>query len=191
MTTNCNDIELLLSLKNGERSAFEQIFNRYWSSLYDAAYKRLKDKGQCKDIIQDVFADLWIRREKVRIENLEAYLHTAIRFQIFKNASRNKISPVFIELYDSIASSPYHPGLELEEKELEELAQVWIDSLPEKRRKIFQLHFREHLSTKEIAEKLGISQKTVQNQLGTASRDFRDQVIGSALFLLYLNSQIQ
>ena len=191
MTTNCNDIELLLSLKNGERSAFEQIFNRYWSSLYDAAYKRLKDKGQCKDIIQDVFADLWIRREKVRIENLEAYLHTAIRFQIFKNASRNKISPVFIELYDSIASSPYHPGLELEEKELEELAQVWIDSLPEKRRMIFQFHFREHLSTKEIAEKLGISQKTVQNQLGTASRDFRDQVIGSALFLLYLNSQIQ
>lgn len=191
MTTNCKDIELLLALKNGERSAFEEIFNRYWSSLYDAAYKRLKDKSQCKDIIQDVFADLWTRREKVQIENLSAYLHTAIRFQVFKVASRNKISPVFIELYDSIASSPYHPGKELEEKELEELAQAWMDSLPEKRRMIFQLHFQENLSTNEIAEKLGITQKTVQNQLGTASRDFKDQLIGSALLLLYLNSQIQ
>lgn len=191
MTTNCNDIELLLSLKNGKRSAFEEIFNRYWSSLFDAAYKRLKNKGQCKDILQDVFADLWIRREKIQIENLSAYLHTAIRFQVFKIASRNKISPVFIELYDSIAFSPYHPGLELEEKELEELAQAWIDSLPDKRRMIFQLHFRENLSTKEIAEKLGISQKTVQNQLGTASRDFKDQLMGSALILLYLNSLMQ
>ena len=191
MTTNCNDIELLLSLKNGERSAFEEIFNRYWSSLYDAAYKRLKDKDQCKDIVQDVFADLWIRREKIRIENLSAYLHTAIRFQIFKLASRNKIAPVFIELFESIASSPYHPGIELEEKELNELAQAWIESLPEKRKVIFLLHFRENLSTKEIAEKLGISQKTVQNQLGTASRDFMDRVMGSTLFLLYLSSQIQ
>ena len=190
MTTNCNDIELLLSLKNGERSAFEEIFNRYWSSLFDAAYKRLKNKDQCKDIIQDVFADLWIRREKVRIENLEAYLHTAIRFQIFKLAARNKISPVFIELFESIASSPYHPDWALEEKELEELAQTWIDSLPEKRRIIFLLHFRENLSTKEIAEQLGITQKTVQNQLGTTSRDFKDQVIRSALILLYLNSYV-
>jgi RNA polymerase sigma-70 factor (family 1) len=191
LTINCKDTELLLALKNGEKSAFEEIFNRYWGSLFDAAYKRLKDKGQCKDIIQDVFADLWIRREKVQIENLSAYLHTAIRFQVLKLASRNKISPVFIELYESIASSPYHPGIELEEKELEGLAQAWIDSLPEKRRMIFQLHFRENLTTKEIAERLGISQKTVQNQLGTASRDFNDQLMGSALFLLYLQSIMQ
>lgn len=188
MTTNCDDIELLLSLKNGDRSAFEEIFNRYWISLFEAAYKRLKDKDQCKDIIQDVFADLWIRREKVQIINLSAYLHTAIRFQIFKLASRNKIAPVFIELFESIASSPYNPEKELEEKELEELAKAWIDSLPEKRRKIFLLYFRENFSTKEIAEKLGISQKTVQNQLGTASQDFKNQLIGSAIIVLLMNS---
>ena len=79
----------------------------------------------------------------------------------------------------------------MEEKELEELAQSWIDALPEKRRKIFLLHFRENLSTKEIAEKLGITQKTVQNQLGTASQDFKDQMMGSALNLLFLYSLTQ
>lgn len=191
MTQNRNEIELLQSLSAGDRSSFEEIFNRYWGSLFDTAYKRLKDKDQCKDIIQDVFADLWTRREKVVIGNLSAYLHTAIRFQVFKLAAKNKVSPKFIELFESIASSPYHPEGELEEKEMEELAQAWIDSLPDKRRQIFLLYFRENQSTREIAEKLGITQKTVQNQLGSAIRDIKGQLIGSALILLLMNSITQ
>ena len=180
-----NEDKLLLSLAQGEMKSFEEIFNRHWSSLFDSAYRRLNNKEQCKDIVQDVFADLWIRRGTVQIENLGAYLHAAVRFQVFRLASRNRLT-TFVELFETIASSPFGADNLLVDKELEDIAQSWIDSLPEKRRQIFLLHFRENLTTKEIAERLQISQKTAQNQLGRAAQYLRDQMIRSAAIFLYL-----
>ncbi|WP_315816158.1 sigma-70 family RNA polymerase sigma factor [Paraflavitalea speifideaquila] len=63
------------------------------------------------------------------------------------------------------------------EKELQDLATAWLNTLPPKRKEIFLLYFRENLSTKEIAERLNISQKTVQNQIGTSSKALRKKLL--------------
>jgi len=186
-----SDKELLQLLLADDKQAFEEIYQRYWPLLFDSAYRRTKDIDQCKDIIQDVFADLWNRRGKINIENISAYLHTAVRYQVLKQFSTNKITPVFFELLDTLTSTQFSSDHELYEKELADLFDTWINCLPEKRKIIFQMHYRDMLSTNEIAEQLKISQKTVQNQLGIATRDIHDRLIMSACLLVSLHALIK
>jgi RNA polymerase sigma factor (sigma-70 family) len=169
------DTNLLDLLAQGNKDAFDALYDRYWELLYNAAFKRLKDKEQCKDIIQEVFIDLWCRRGQVTIDNIKAYLLTAVRFQIYKLVAKEKAGPAFFELYETIASSAFGAEGNLMEKEFLEHVKLWmklwIDELPEKKRTMFLLHTQHDKSTKEIANELCLSQKTVQNQLGaTISR---------------------
>ena len=167
---------LLRLVAQGDMSAFEELYHRYWQSLFNSAYKRLKNIDQSKDVVQDVFTDLWGRKGTVEIENPSAYLHTAVRFQVYKRIAEGKITSAFTEPFETIATSPFEAEKNVAEKELAELAKTWLDSLPGKRKEIFLLYFVGQLSTKEIADKLNISQKTVQNQLGTAAKSFRRRI---------------
>lgn len=168
-----SDKELTELLRIGDQNAYTVIYERYWESLYRSAYKRLKNKEQCQDIIQIVLSDLWRRREEVIIEDLPAYLHTAIRFQVFKQISRKPDSSTFLDEFDILLTSPVQTDDDLLEKEILGLVKLWINALPPKRRAIFLMYAEDELSTRQIAEKLGISQKTVQNQLNTAVINLR------------------
>lgn len=168
-----DDEALLLLLKEDNKQAFTAIYHKYWSSLYNSAYKRFRDKEHCKDIVQNVFTDLWNRREELQIEKLSAYLHTAIRFQVYKQSSKQSLNSEFFQTFEEILASTFKSDGSLLEKELIQLVELWIKALPEKRRKIFLMHYYEELSTREISNQLGISQKTVQNQLNTASTYIR------------------
>lgn len=171
-----SDRELTLLLKQDDCSAFSKIYERYWQDLYNTAYKRSRNRELCQDIVQNVFTDLWNRRETLTIEDLPAFLHTAIRFQVFKQVTRQPEQASFLDLFEEIIMSPAHADDMILEKEIVALMQTWIEALPAKRRKIFLLHYTEDLSTKEIAEHLGVSQKTVQNQLNTASQSLRTRL---------------
>lgn len=190
LITTYTDKELLILISKDNSKAFEEIYRRYWDLLIDASYKRIKDIDNSKDIVQNVFIDLWNRRAKVEIENLAAYLNTAVRFQVFKLFSKKKASPVFLELFDTIITSQANPENNFRDQELSILFEAWLKCLPEKRKEIFLLHYLENLSTKEIAEQLQISQKTVQNQIGRATTDFRDKVILSTILFIALNEII-
>lgn len=162
------DKVLLDLLVQDDRNAFTILYRRYWMSLYDAAWKRLKNPQQAEDIVQDIFISLWTRRAELAIDNLPAYLHTAVRFRVLNYVERDLAATAFYEPFEAITATTATADGSLIEKELAGLVQAYIESLPEKRRAIFLLHLKENLSTKEIADRLQISQKTVQNQLGTA-----------------------
>ena len=174
---NSSDKENLRLLKEqGDKRAFCEIYDRYWHSMYSAAYKRLKDPDLSQDVVQNIFIDLWWRRRTLQIENLSAFLHTAVRFQVFKMISQYKKAPVFLDLIQSISASPFRADGTIIENELQELFEKFLLSLPESRRKIFVMHYIEELSTREIADSLGISQKTVQNQMKTAENELRKKL---------------
>jgi RNA polymerase sigma-70 factor (family 1) len=168
-----NEHALFDLLKQGDEIAFSKIYKLYWEELYNAAYKRLPEKEKCQDIIQNVFADLWNRREVVLIENPTAYLHTAVRFQVLKQISRNPKNSFLSEIFISDLISPLATDADLLEKEAKNLIELYIDALPKKRKNIFVMHYFEGLTTAKIATQLNISQKTVQNQLTTASHALR------------------
>lgn len=167
------DQQLLDFLKSDDRNAFGLLYRHFWQRLLDSAYKRTKDRELARDAVQNVFADLWNRRKRLEIVNLGAYLHRAVKFQVFKQISRQPKQAVFLDLFDEIVASPVASDDLILEKEIQEMLRLWLAALPEKRRQIYMMHYQEELSTQEIARRLGISQNTVQAQLYTASQSLR------------------
>lgn len=166
----------LLRLKANCHLAFTELYDFYWEELYDNAYKRIRRDDVCKDIIQDIFIDLWNRRETLEIENLSAYLHTAVRFQVLNFYAKNKISAHFVEPFENITDISLETDANIHIKEQNSLIEAWAKTLPEKRRKIFLLNQNDQLSAKEISIRLNLSQKTVHNQLGNARQSLRTKM---------------
>lgn len=171
-------------LSQGNAEAFETLYANYWESLYNAAYKRLRNEELCKDVVQDVFVDLWTRREKLAIENLPAYLHTAVRFQVLKLINKRSATEAFLDPFEAVIISHLNADGNIREKELSRIIHAWMEELPRKRREIFLLYFEQEYSTKEIASQLNISQKTVQNQLGTAVQSLHAHIAVQLLLIL-------
>ena len=182
---------LFALLREGDESAFEQIYKLYWTQLFNTAYKRLPEKEKCNDIIQNVFTDLWNRRATLDLDNPSAYLHTAVRFQVLKQVSRSPKNNAFTESFEAELISPLTTDGEVLEKEVKVLIELFIKALPQKRRDIFLMYYFKGLSTSQIANQLNVSQKTVQNQLATASNALRlrlTQLFLSMLILMFLLS---
>ena len=182
------DEELVPLLKEGHQEAFNCIYERHWHALYQTAYRRLADREQCSDIVQDVFVDLWEQRGNKAIQRLEPYLHTAVRYKIYTLLAKGKALPAFVEPFEQMLISPLTADGPFGEKETRRLLAAWVDTLPRKRRRIFEMHYFEGRSTKEIAEELQVSQKTVQNQLNTASNSLRALLVKTVILgLVFLN----
>jgi len=136
MVNNCLcDNELLLGLKAGNQKSFSDIYEKYWKNLYNSAYKRLKNNEKSKDVVQNVFTSLWDRRQEVTIHNLSAYLHTSVKFQVYKQAIKAPQVAEFLEAFENILVSPVNTEDDVLEKEILSLIKAWIEALPPKRKK--------------------------------------------------------
>lgn len=151
---------------------FEKIYNEYWSRLYLASYNVLRDRQAAEDIVQEVMVQFWFKKDNTEIANLGAYLYTAVRYKVFDAIRSGKVKQRFVL---KMEESPLCNAIEEQyrEKELKGLLHQRISSLPEKCREIFILSREQQLSTKEIANRLGITPKTVENQLTIAIKRLR------------------
>ncbi len=165
-----DDHQLLELLQSDDELALAAIYERYWSKLYLQSYNVVRDRYICEDIVQEIIVQLWTKRSVNKIDSLKAYLYSCVRYQIFKAVRSGKIT-VSLELEDSATVNDTDSLLM--EKDLQKLLEEGVAELPSKCREIFKLSRREHLSTKEIAFRLGLSPKTVENQLTIALRRLR------------------
>lgn len=162
------DILLLQRIKDGSKDAFNILFERYWEKAYSTAYKRLKNESDAKDVVQEIFTKIWQNRQTQNIENLPAYLHVAIRNNVIKLLSKKKALHPFFDILDNIPEKNFKTDSNLLWKEFLKSYEELLESLPAKRQQIYRLRYHENLTTKEISFKMGITRKTVQNQLGKA-----------------------
>lgn len=181
-----NEQSLFALLRQGDEKAFAQIYKSYWPELYNAAYKRLPEKEKCKDIIQNVFTDLWNRKGDLELANPAAYLHTSVKFQVLKQITRVPKNSSFSERFETELISPLTTDSGVLEKEAKKLVELYIQALPTKRKNIFVMHYYEGLSTANIAVRLNVSRKTVQNQLTTASHGLRFRLTHLFLYLMII-----
>jgi RNA polymerase sigma-70 factor (ECF subfamily) len=182
---NSTDDNLLFLIKeeNSEK-ALEALYKRYWKELYNQAFKRLHIHELCEEIVQDIFIDLWNQRHQRTIQNLQAYLKTTVRYQVFMAYNKSKKLPHFEEPLDHLLATSIQTDGDIFLQELQKAIHSWLLLQPDKRREIFRLRYLEGFSTKEIATELSITQKTVQNQLLTSQEDFRESL--SKILLLIL-----
>ncbi len=192
-TLNSEDVLLIRKIKGGDERAFQQLFDTYYPSMLLSANRILRDKAVSQDAAQDVFVLLWNGRSKLDEKlNLKAYLNRAVvnkALTILKKRKRNVGESE--DLLRREFSKEDNSQLRIEGNELKGLINKAIDSMPEKRRLIFTLCRLEGRSHKEIAEKLNISTKTIENQMTAALKHLRaalKQFRGPCSFFLFITN---
>ena len=173
------DSQLLQKIAAGCRHSFNILYEKYWGSTYSSAYRGLKDTDMAKDIVQEIFAHIWFKRETLQIINFPAYLHVAVRNRVFKQVAKEKLTHPFFTILETLPSLNQQTDSNLLAREFFKAYESLVSTMPAKKQRIFRLRIEEDLSTKDIAQKLGVSRKTVQNQLARSVEYLR-----AALFLL-------
>lgn len=177
--------ELLLRIKEDDQRAFDELYSRTWKQLYIKTYSRLKIEDLSKDIVQEVFVDFWNKRHIKEIQNVQAYLMQAVKFKVLDEFRKSRYEFVELDNFIEQIRDSADADSQLISKEFFTALKAWTETLPAKRREIFRLKYEEGLSNKEIAERLDVSVKTVQNQLLNSSAELK-LLLRTALFTHFL-----
>jgi len=182
------DQVLIDRLRSGDESALTELYNKFWQSLFMSSYNVLKDKELCEDIIQDIFMNIWNNREKLEIHiSLKGYMYACARYQVFNQFKKNK-DKIHVEFFDDLDKRFQHstPETQLMHDELVQQINSIVESLPLKCQLVYKLSREEQLSHKEIAERLDISTKTVENHITKALQVIRLSMGSSASMAMVL-----
>ena len=171
-----NDNTLLEGIKSGNSSYYERVFRKYYQSLCLFALKYVRDPDEAEEIVQDMFVRVWQKRATLAIsDSLKSYLYQAVR-----NACLNHLKHKNVKLEyqkNTIDSSPStNAGDTLVALELEVKIRETLGKLPSERKKIFLMSRNEGFKYREIAEKLNISVKTVENQMSKALKFLKSEL---------------
>jgi len=154
--------------------------------LYSHAYKRLPDREEVKDILQELFTYIWNNKETLKFNlNLQAYLYTAVRNKILNVFKHQKIKSDYITSFEAfLVNDEPTPDETLRIKELISIINAEVCALPPQMRLIFEMSRNANLSHSEIAEKLQISPLTVKKQVNNSLRILRVK-LGTHFFMMF------
>lgn len=178
--------KLLNDLKKNSENAFEQFFRYYYRPLCVFASGILQNNEEAEELVQDFFVKFWEKREQINIEtSVKSYV-----FRSVKNLCLNRIKHEQIKLQHAkhVISESEQTDFndQFVEIDLQKDIDDCIAELPDKRREIFLLSREEGLKYREIAEKMNISVKTVEAQMGLAIKTLRDKLKKYNFFLFFL-----
>lgn len=184
----CGDEELLRLLQQGSRKAYVMIYEKYQKLLFLYAYRKLGNEQEAEDVVQEVFISFWNKRYELNPElSLAGYLYRGVRNRAFNIFAHKEIETKYLEsLDDFLNSSPDCADGLIRERQIAELIAKEISMLPDRMREIFELSRNHHLSYKEIAEKLHLSEYTVATQIKRALKILRIR-LGVYIFYIYFS----
>jgi RNA polymerase sigma-70 factor (ECF subfamily) len=183
-----NDTVLIHRLQKRDEAVFEQVFKANYKNLHAYAFTLLKDEADAEEMVQSVFYKLWERSENLSISgSITAYLYRAVH-----NESLNYLKHLSVRSKHRMYVSHIHEeggeegSKRIYQKEVEDRIYQAMNELPEQCRTIFQMSRFEELKYKEIAEKLELSIKTVENQMGKALKLMRSKLADLMVLLLII-----
>ncbi|HQB36098.1 MAG TPA: RNA polymerase sigma-70 factor [Bacteroidales bacterium] len=186
-----NDALLVKSLSKGNILAFNTLFKKYSGHLYRFSYRYLQSKTESEELVQEVFTIIWEKRSELKNElSFKSYIFT-IAFNIIRKYFRTRkyISKYFnTEIYNDV---DIQTSQKINYDSLHDYIIELVNQLPAKRREIFIKSRFEGLNIKEISEELGISHKTVENQLTNALKFIRtnfnrDNILTILVFIQFI-----
>lgn len=180
------DQELVALLKQGDDAAFEEVFIRYEPLLLNFVYKKINDREAAKDILQDIFVQLWNYRTGLDPVSLGSYLFTVALNKIRDGYKHQVIHEGHIhqlqQMLTGVADGADHL---IREKDITRLIEKEIAALPDKMREVFLLRKDAFMSNKQIAEELGISEQTVETHMKRALKTLKERLGPAAFCLIY------
>jgi RNA polymerase sigma-70 factor (ECF subfamily) len=182
------DQYLLQQLTHSDQAAFTAIYQRYWKALFREAMNVLRSQKEAEDCVQELFVSLWRRRESLAVSSsLGAYLHTAVRYQCIDIIEKDMKRGGYLKDFTNyLEENQAMPSVE-EEMYARDLAanidQV-MDKMPGKMREVFRLSRHEHLTHREIADRLHISEETVKKQIYLALKILKSNLGDASMAML-------
>lgn len=184
------DQELLDLLRHQDNEqAFRELYERYWYKMYLTAYRKLRRREVAEELAQELFMMLWQKRASIRGTNLPAFLGISLRNLMIDYIRKNIREEHYLtQLRLFFPEEVFATTEAVQHNELSEAIQKALGQLPEKTREIFILNRFEHLTIKEIAERLNLSDKTIEYHLSRSTsflrQNLRDFVTSLVLFYL-------
>ena len=181
------DKELYLKLKGGDEEAFQTLFLKYYSAMCRFANQLLNDRELAEEIAQDMFVKIWEKRAFLNIEtSVKHYFFRSVRNHCLNHIQHEKIKKQYANKIMEAAHQEINTEQYYLEIDLVKRIEKSIASLTPKRMEIFRLSREQGLKYKEIADKLGISVKTVEAQMGLALKYLREDLKDFSNYLLTL-----
>ena len=186
LSPKSDDTALFHALRQGEPAALDGLFRRHYVGLCRAAAGLVTDPTAAEDIVQETFAGLWTRRAALpdRLDSVGAYLRRSVRNRSLNYLRDRKRLPLTDQVPPDTPSAADLPGSAMEEAEQRQRITAAIDRLPERCRLVFVMCKVEELPQRQVAEELGISVKTVENQMTRAYAYLRQWLTALILYLL-------
>jgi RNA polymerase sigma-70 factor (ECF subfamily) len=181
-----SDDTLARLLQEGDNAAFTEIYTRYWNKLFSVASNKLDhDLELAEELVQDIFLDLWQRRETLEIRGrLSLYLAAAMKYKVIDARLKKRRIKAYAEnLAIQAPDGDTTTEKQVSFDELKDRLSVLVSDLPEKCRLVYKLSKEAGYSQKEIARHLSISEKTVESHLARAIKSLR---LGLKNFLTHL-----
>jgi len=179
------------SVRNGDKKAFEMLFRAYFSHLCAYANTFVNDLDASKDLVQDFLFHIWQKKEELPADvNVRAYLFKSVHNRCLNELKHRKIQAKHQEITLHLHNEDYYEDNEPDANELHDKIRQTIDKMPPERRRVFIMHRYDELKYREIAEKLNISIKTVENQIGKALSFLRDELKDYLPVLVFLFIEI-
>ncbi|SHG16712.1 RNA polymerase sigma factor [Pedobacter caeni] len=164
------DSDLTERLRLGDSAAFAEVYERFFVVLYKHALNRLRDEEQAKDIVQELFEDLWSKKASLFIQsNLSNYLYTAIRNKVLKVIAHQNVVSAYAA--KQVAFLKPDEGLtdhRVRERQLAAIIEKEVQSLPPKMKAVFELSRKHNYTHKEIAEQMDITEQSVRSHIKNA-----------------------
>lgn len=184
MVDNDKADHLLLALQNGDADAFTAIYKSYWYEMFLVAYRKLHNKEAAEEIVQDIFLRLWRERETLRIQNLNYYLFSAVRYEVIDHIRAKGPTIEYLDCYESSHVQDLNTENQLALDELLRVLDESLHVLPEKTQEIFRLHKLEYWPVARIAKHFGLSEKAVEYHLTKSVRLVRQHLKEVMVLLL-------
>ena len=173
-------------LSQRDETAFEQVFKTHFKRLHAYAFTILRDEVEAEEMVQQVFFKIWERNDKLSLTgSVSAYLYRAVHNESLNHIKHQKVrSNHRLHIAYSMKNEVEHPAKKILTGEMEKKIHSALNELPEQCRTIFQMSRFDELKYREIADKLGISVKTVENQMGKALKLLRAKLADFLIFIL-------
>ena len=184
---------ILRRMIEGDENAFKYFFDAYYDDLCNFVNSYLRDESLSEDVVQSIFIYLWEKKDSLPANcSIKSYLYTASKnksLNQLRNAkNKNRIMGELLTQPELISDEEANLFLEFEE--LKSIISDAVDVLPSQCKIIYQLSRNEGMTNKEIAERLGITTKTVENQMTIAIRKMKDflQPYRDQIFILFITA---
>ena len=169
-------------VRQGDRNAFERIFRIYYGKVRNFVSLLVHSDSDAEDIAQDIFIKMWEKRSCFAdIKSLDSYLYIMSRNAALDYIRKDKRYPEPEEFKDILYSGD-DPDAKYLAMEQDLLIRMFVSTLPEKRRRIFEMSRYEGVSNDDIAKRLGISKKTVENQIHLVLSELKEMLAVMAFF---------